>query len=129
MTVIVYDPVGVAEVVEIERVLVKVGLPLVGLTLAVSPVAVGEIEVVRVTVCVVPLTRETVTVEVVPLPCWTDPLVGFRLTEKSKPAAPPNEPIWLITVFQFWNVESARYSDSNQNVEDAVGFGSVAAPK
>ena len=45
----VYDPVGVAEVVEIESVLVKVGLPLVGLTEAVSPVAVGEIDVVRLT--------------------------------------------------------------------------------
>ena len=112
-----------------ERVLVNVGLPLVGLTLAVSPVAVGEIEVVRVTACVVPLTSETVTVEVVPLPCCTDPLVGLRLTEKSKPAAPPNDPIWLITVFQFWKVESFRYSDSSQKVDEAVGDGSVAAPK
>ena len=43
----VYDPFGVAEVVEIESVLVKVGLPLVGLTEAVSPVAAGEIDVVR----------------------------------------------------------------------------------
>ena len=124
-----YDPVCVTEVVEIERVLVKVGLPLVGLTLAVSPVAAGEIEVVRLTDCVVPLTRETVTVDVVPLPCWTEPLVGLRLTEKSKPAAAPNAPIWLITVFQFWNVESALYSDSSQNVDEAVGDGSVAAPK
>ncbi len=108
--------------------LVNVGLPLVGLTLAVRPVAAGE-EVVRLTACVVPLTRETVTVEVVPLPCWTDPLVGLRLTEKSKPAAPPNDPIWLITVFQFWNVESFRYSASSQKVDEAVGDGSVAAPK
>ena len=107
----------------------KVGLPLVGFTLAVSPVAVGEIEVVRLTACVVPLTRETVTVEVVPLPCWTDPLVGFRLTEKSKPVAPPKDPIWLMTVFQFWKVESFRYSASSQNVDEAVGDGSVAAPK
>lgn len=116
-------------VVEIERVLVNVGLPFVGLTLAVSPVAAGEIEVVRLTDCVVPLTRETVAVDVVPLPCCTDPLVGLRLMEKSKPAAPPNAPIWLITVFQFWNVGSARYSDSSQNVDDDVGDGSVAAPK
>jgi len=108
---------------------VKVGLPLVGFTLAVSPVAAGEIESVKLTACVMPLTRETVTVEVVPLPCWTDPLVGLRLTEKSKPAAPPNAPIWLITVFQFWNVESFRYSDSSQNVDELVGEGSVAAPK
>lgn len=78
-----YDPVGVADVVEMERVLVNVGLPLVGVTLAVSPVAVGEIEVDKLTGCVVPLTRETVTVEVVPLPCWTDPLAGLRLTLKS----------------------------------------------
>jgi len=112
-----------------ERVLVKVGLPLVGFTLAVSAVAAGEIEAVKLTACVVPLMRETVTVEVVPLPCWTDPLVGFRLTEKSKPVAPPNDPIWLITVFQFWNVESFRYSASSQNVDEAVGDGSVAAPK
>jgi len=110
-------------------VLVKVGLPLVGLTLAVNPVAVGVIEVVRLTACVVPLTRETVTVEVVPLPCWTDPLAGFRLTEKSKPVAPPKAPIWLMTVFQFWKVESFRYSASSQNVDEAVGDGSVAAPK
>lgn len=49
VTVIVYDPVAVAAVVDMERVLVNVGLPLVGLTEAVSPVAVGEIDVVRLT--------------------------------------------------------------------------------
>ena len=69
-----YDPVGVADVVEIERVLVKVGLPLVGFTLAVSPVAVGEMEVVRLTDCVVPLTRDTVTVEVVPRESVLEPV-------------------------------------------------------
>ena len=69
------------------------------------------------------------TVEVVPVPCATDPLDGLRLTEKSNGAVAPKAPIWLITVFQFWNVESFRYSDSSQNVDDAVGVGSVAAPK
>jgi hypothetical protein len=34
-----------------------------------------------------------------------------------------------MTVFQFWNVESFLYSASNQNVDAAVGVGSVAAPK
>lgn len=87
VTVIVYEPAGVDVVVEIVNVLVNVGLPLVGFTVAVSPVAVGEIDVDKVTDCVVPLTRETVTVEVVPLPRTTDPLVGLRLTEKSKEAA------------------------------------------
>jgi hypothetical protein len=38
----------VADVVEIERVLVNVGLPLVGLTVAVRPVTAGE-EVVKLT--------------------------------------------------------------------------------
>ena len=126
---IVYDPVGVAAVVEMVRVLVKVGLPLVGFTDAVSPVAVGEIEVDKLTDCVVPLTRETVTVDVVPLPWTTDPLVGLRLTEKSNAGGAPKAPIWLITVFQFWNVELFRYSDSSQKVDEAVGAGSVAAPK
>ena len=107
----------------------NVGLPLVGLTLAVNPVAVGEIDVARFTVCVVPLTRETVTVDVVPLPCPTDPLDGLRLIEKSNGGGAPKAPIWLITVFQFWNVELFRYSDSSQNVDDDVGVGSVAAPK
>lgn len=129
VTVTVYDPVGVAEVVEMDNVLVKVGLPLVGLTPTVSPVAVGETLADNVTDWVVPLTSETVTVDVVPLPCPTDPLVGLRLTEKSKAAGAPKAPIWLITVFQFWKVESARYSDSSQKVDEAVGVGSVAAPK
>ena len=126
---IVYDPVGVLDVVDIVSVLVNVGLPLVGFTVAVNPVADGEIEVDRLTDCVAPLTRDTVTVEVVPLPWPTLPLVGLRLTEKSNGLEPPNAPIWLITVFQFWKVEDLRYSDSSQNVEDAVGDGSVAAPK
>lgn len=129
VTVIVYDPVGVLEVVEIESVLVKVGFPLVGLTDAVNPAADGEIEVERLTDCVAPLTSETVTVELVPLPCVTLPLEGLRPTEKSNVPEDPNAPTWLITVFQFWNVESARYSDSNQKVEAEVGVGSVAAAK
>lgn len=56
------------EVVEIDNVLVKVGFPLAGLTVAVSPVALGEIDVDRLTDWEVPLTRETVTVAEVPLP-------------------------------------------------------------
>ncbi len=55
-------------VVEMVRVLVNDGLPLVGLTLAESPVAVGDMLVVRATDCVVPLTKPTVTAEVVPEP-------------------------------------------------------------
>ncbi len=56
------------------------GVPLVGFTVAVSPVADGLMLVLSETVWLVPLTRLTVTVEVVPDPCATDPLVGFRLT-------------------------------------------------
>jgi len=64
------------------------------------------------------------------LPCPIEPLEGLRLMLKSKlPPPPPKAPIWLITVFQFWNVESFRYSASSQNVDDVVGVGSVAAPK
>ncbi len=100
------------------------------MTVAVSPVADGLIDVERVTVCVVPLTSVTVTVEVVPLPCWTEPLDGLRLREKSNCAPPPplNAPTWLITVFQFWKVEDLRYSASTQKVDVEVGFGSAAAP-
>lgn len=54
--------------VEMERVLVNVGLPLVGLTLAVTPFEGCETDVVKATDWAVPLTSETVTVEVVPLP-------------------------------------------------------------
>jgi hypothetical protein len=78
---------------------------------------------------VVPLTRLTVTVEVVPDPWTTDPLVGLRLTLKSKVVEVLNEPICPMTVFQFWKVGSARYSPATQKVEDEVGVGSVAAPK
>ena len=97
--------------------------------MAVRPVAVGLMLVLSETDWLVPLTKLTVTVEVVPDPWTTDPLDGLRLTLKSK--APPllKDPTWLMTVFQFWKVESARYSDSNQNVDAAVGVGSVAAPK
>jgi hypothetical protein len=41
VTVMAYDPAGVLVVVEIVNVLVYVGFPLVGLTVAVRPVAVG----------------------------------------------------------------------------------------
>jgi hypothetical protein len=129
VTVMVYDPAGVLVVVEIDNVLVKVGVPLVGFTVAVRPVADGLMLVLSDTDWLVPLTRPTVTVEVVPDPWMTDPLDGLRLTLKSKLVDVLNAPTWLMTVFQFWNVESCRYSDSIQNVEDAVGVGSVAAPK
>ncbi len=105
------------------------GVPLVGFTVAVRPVAVGLMVVLSVTVWLVPLTRPTVTVEVVPDPWTTDPLVGLRLTLKSKVVDVLKDPTWLRTVFQFWKVESLRYSDSTQNVDAAVGVGSVAAPK
>jgi hypothetical protein len=95
----------------------------------VRPVAVGLILVLSETVWLVPLTRLTVTVEVVPDPWTTEPLVGLRLTLKSKVAAPPNDAICPMTVFQFWNVVSCLYSPATQKVEDAVGVGSVAAPK
>ena len=129
VTVIEYDPAGVLVVVEIVSVLVYVGVPLVGFTVAVRPVAAGLMLVLSVTVAVVPLTRLTVTVEVVPDPWTTDPLDGLRLTLKSKAPGALKAPTWLMTVFQFWNVESARYSASIQNVDAAVGVGSVAAPK
>jgi hypothetical protein len=99
------------------------------LTVAVTPIPEGLTLVPRETNCVVPLTRPTVTVEVVPDPWTTDPLDGLRLTLKSKLVDVLNEPTWLMTVFQFWKVESLRYSDSIQNVDAAVGVGSVAAPK
>ncbi len=105
------------------------GVPLVGFTVAVRPVAVGLMLVVSETDWLVPLTRLTVTVDVVPDPCTTDPLVGLRLTLKSKVVDVLKAPTWLMTVFQFWKVESARYSAATQNVDDAVGVGSVAAPK
>jgi hypothetical protein len=57
-----------------------VGVPLVGFTMAVRPVADGLMLVLSETVAAVPLTRLTVTVEVVPDPWTTDPLVGLRLT-------------------------------------------------
>jgi hypothetical protein len=129
VTVIEYGPAGVLVVVEIVSVLVYVGVPLVGFTVAVRPVADGLMLVVSETVAVVPLTRLTVTVEVVPVPWTTDPLVGLRLTLKSKVVEVLNEPICPMTVFQFWNVGSARYSPATQKVEDDVGVGSVAAPK
>jgi len=56
-----------------------VGVPLVGFTLAVRPVADGLILVLSETGWLVPLTRLTVTVEVVPDPWTTDPLEGLRL--------------------------------------------------
>jgi hypothetical protein len=116
-------------VVEIVNVLVYVGVPLVGFTVAVSPAVDGLMLVLSETVWLVPLTRLTVTVDVVPDPWTTDPLVGLRLTLKSKVAAPPNDAICPMTVFQFWNVESARYSPATQKVDADVGVGSVAAPK
>ena len=93
------------------------------------PVAVGLILVVSETDWLVPLTRLTVTVDVAPDPWTTDPLFGLRLTLKSKLVDVLKDPTWLMTVFQFWKVESFRYSDSTQNVDAAVGVGSVAAPK
>jgi len=96
---------------------------------AVRPVAVGLMLVLSETVALVPLTRLTVTVEVVPDPWTTDPLFGLRLTLKSKLVDVLKDPTWLMTVFQFWKVESLRYSDSTQNVDAVVGVGSVAAPK
>jgi hypothetical protein len=129
VTVIEYGPAGVLVVVEIVSVLVYVGVPLVGLTVAVRPVAAGLMLVLSETVAAVPLTRLTVTVEVVPDPWTTDPLVGLRLTLKSNVPEALNDPICPMTVFQFWNVESMRYSPATQKVEDDVGVGSVAAPK
>jgi hypothetical protein len=57
-----------------------VGVPLFGFTFAVRPVAVGLMLVLSETDWLVPLTRLTVTVEVVPDPWTTDPLEGLRLT-------------------------------------------------
>ncbi len=125
----VYDPVGVLLVVVMVRVLVYVGVPLVGFTPTVNPVAVGETDAERLTDDGVPLTRETVTVDVVLLPLTTDPLVGLRLTAKSNGPGAEKAATCAITVFQFWNVESLRYSASIQKVDAAVGVGSVAAPK
>jgi hypothetical protein len=76
----VYDPVGVPVVVATVKVLVYEGVPLVGFTPTVNPVAVGETDAVRATDCAVPLTSVTVTVEVMLFPLTTDPLVGLTLT-------------------------------------------------
>ena len=56
------------------------GVPLVGFTVAVRPAADGLMLVLSESDWVVPLTRLTVTVEVVPDPWATEPLVGLRLT-------------------------------------------------
>ena len=74
--------------------------------MAVRPVADGLMLVLSETVAAVPLTRLTVTVEVVPDPWTTDPLVGLRLTLKSKVPGALNDAICPMTVFQFWNVAS-----------------------
>jgi hypothetical protein len=51
------------------------------LTLADNPgVPAGDMDVERLTVCAVPLTRLTVTVDVVLDPWTMDPLLGLRLT-------------------------------------------------
>src|SRR5215831_14156235 len=98
-----------------DSVLVKVGLPLVGPRLVDIVGSAGDTEDVKLTGWVVPLTSETVIVEDA-LPPWaTDPLDGFALRLKSNPGG-VNAAIWLITVFQFWNVELFRYSASSQKV-------------
>jgi hypothetical protein len=129
VTVTVYAPVGVLAVVVIVSVLVNVGLPLVGLTPTVSPVAVGETEAERLTDCVVPLTSETVTVAVALLPAATDPLFGLILTEKSKGPDAANAATCPMTVFHVSKPDDARYSPASQKVDAAVAVGSVAAPK
>jgi hypothetical protein len=60
----------------------KVGLPEAGLKLMVTPAGCPEAE--SETDCEVPLTKVAVTVAVVELPCWTVPLEGLTLREKSK---------------------------------------------
>lgn len=127
VTVTVYDPVGVLAVVNIVNVLVNVGLPLVGLTLAVGPA--GETDVERLTDCVVPLKSETVTVAVVLAPCATVPLLGLILTEKSKGPGVAKAATCPMTVFHVSKPEEARYSPASQKVDAVVGVGSVAAPK
>ena len=87
--------------VEIVNVLVYVGVPLVGFTVAVRPAVDGLTVVLSETVWLVPLTRPTVTVDVVPDPWTTDPLDGLRLTLKSKVVDELKAPTWLMTVFQF----------------------------
>lgn len=114
-------------VVDMVNVLVYVGVPLVGFTPTVTPVPVTDAD--NVTVAGVPLTKLTVTVDVVLDPLTTEPLVGLRDTAKLNAPGALKAAIWLMTVFQFWNVELFRYSASSQNVEAAVGVGSVAAPK
>lgn len=124
-----YDPVGVFAAVAIVNVLVNVGLPLVGLTLALNPVAEGEMDVERLTDCVVPLNSETVTVAVPLLPWATEPLLGLILTEKSKGPGAANAATCPMTVFHVSKPDEARYSPASQKVDAAVGVGSVAAPK
>ena len=69
--------------VEIDNVLVKVGLPLVGLRLVEMVGSAGDTDDVRLTTWLVPLNNETVMVEVA-LPPWaTEPLDGLALMLKS----------------------------------------------
>jgi hypothetical protein len=130
--VIVIENVPVVAVLEAVKVTVLVPVPPEarvtdpGLKLTVVPLGGAEFD--NVTVPLNPFREVNVTVEVADDPCCTLTLLGEALMLKSGVAA-PNAPIWLITVFQFWNVESARYSDSSQKVDEEVGLGSVAAPK
>jgi hypothetical protein len=127
--VTVYDPVGVLAVVDVVNVLVNVGVPLVGLTLAVRPAAPGEMLVLRETDWLVPVTRLTVTVAVALLPWTTVPLLGLTLTEKSNVVlAGPKDPTCAMAVTHD-DADDEAYSPDSQKVLVLVGVGSVPAPK
>jgi hypothetical protein len=116
-------------VVVIVIALVNVGLPLVGSNATLTPVAGdGAISEDSVTVWVVPLIREAVTVATALLPRTTEPLGGLTLTEKSK-GCDVSAPIRAMAVFHAWKPEEIRYSPPTQKVDVVVGVGSVAASK
>ena len=79
--VIVYEPAGVVEAVEIVSVEVKLGVPDDGVKLAVPPD--GRPDDVRLTVLLKPLTEVSETVVLTDPPWFTDPDVGLTLMVKS----------------------------------------------
>ena len=124
-----YDPVGVLAVVDTVNVLVYVGDPLFGFTLAARSVPDGEILVIKETDWLVPLTRLTVTVAVLLAPWTTLSLPGLTLTEKSNVVlVGPNDPTCAMAVTHD-TADDEAYSPDNQNVLVLVGVGSVPAPK
>ena len=79
--VIVYDPAGVVNEVEIVSAEVKLGAPDDEAKVAIAPD--GRPDVVRLTVLLKPLTEVSETVVLADTPWFTDPDVGLTLMVKS----------------------------------------------